>query len=209
VDTGRNRTDLIDANARSTHFLPVSRVHHILVGSRQILGVTKISSIITFVPKLKNEKDDDKMTPWSKMLKQAATSTAKGSAITLGSTVFACVVACYIEVGAHRLLYLCCPHKYAHVEYANGLSQEQLDAVKPHGLKPKLETDMNTPTNQGEWRYRVQNNSSASNTRGQESRSDDTVLLTEASTTSTSTRFTTEFPSSSLANDLLSCSMTG
>lgn len=171
------------------------------------------------------------MAPWSHFLKQAATSTVKGSAVTLGSTVFSCVVACYIEVGAHRLVYLLFPHKYAHVEYANGLSQEQLDAVKPHNLK--FETDTITPKpsiNEDEWEYQIQNSSAFNtNTRRQESRSDDTESSWTQS--SSATPCAAEFPLSSTvddnkepnhsprivirpeqivsAQDLLSCSMTG
>lgn len=154
------------------------------------------------------------MTPWSHFLKQAATSTVKGSAVTLGSTVFACVLACYIEVGAHRLVYLCFPHKYANVEYANGLTQEQLDAVKPHNLKTY------TPINEDAGILQVYRSSNM-----QESKPDDTLL------TEFTTRFTTEFSSSSQRDnkkapnnssrtvirpeqiipgeELLSCSMTG
>jgi len=41
-------------------------------------------------------------------------------------------LACYIEMGAHRAVYRFFPHKYANVTNANGLSQEQLDAVRIH-----------------------------------------------------------------------------
>lgn len=58
--------------------------------------------------------------------------TAKGAAITFSSTVFSCTLACYIEIGAHRLVYHYFPHKYANVEHANGLTQEELDAVRIH-----------------------------------------------------------------------------
>jgi len=58
--------------------------------------------------------------------------TAKGAAVTLSSTVVSCTMACYIEIGAHRVVYHYFPHKYVNVEYANGLTQEQLDAVRIH-----------------------------------------------------------------------------
>jgi hypothetical protein len=66
----------------------------------------------------------------SSFLKMAAAQTAKGAAVTLTSTVAACGLACYIEIGAHRLVYHYFPHKYANVEHANGLTQDQLDAVR-------------------------------------------------------------------------------
>ena len=64
--------------------------------------------------------------------------TAKGAAITFSSTVFSCTLACYIEIGAHRLVYHYFPHKYANVEYANGLTQEQLEAVRIHYVEPQV-----------------------------------------------------------------------
>jgi hypothetical protein len=60
--------------------------------------------------------------------------TAKGAAVTLSSTVASCTLACYIEIGAHRMVYHCFPHRYANVDYANGLTQEQLDAVRIYKL---------------------------------------------------------------------------
>jgi hypothetical protein len=64
-------------------------------------------------------------------LKNVANKTsAKGAAITLTSTVASCFLACYIEIGAHRLVYYYFPHKYANVEHASGITQEQLDAVR-------------------------------------------------------------------------------
>jgi hypothetical protein len=64
-------------------------------------------------------------------LKNAANKTsAKGAAITLTSTVASCALACYIEIGAHRLVYYYFPHKYANIQHANGITQEQLDAVR-------------------------------------------------------------------------------
>jgi len=56
--------------------------------------------------------------------------TVKGAAVTLSSTVASCTLACYIEIGAHRIVYHYFPQKYANVEHANGLTQEQLDAVR-------------------------------------------------------------------------------
>ena len=70
------------------------------------------------------------MTPMQEFLKRAALTTSKGAAITLGSTVVSCLLACYIEAGAHRLVYRYFPHKYANVDQAYGLTQEQLDAVR-------------------------------------------------------------------------------
>ena len=67
--------------------------------------------------------------PWL-LFKGAFKMTAKGAAVTLTSTVASCALACYIEIGAHRMVYHYFPHKYANVEHANGLTQEQLDAVR-------------------------------------------------------------------------------
>jgi hypothetical protein len=63
-------------------------------------------------------------------LGKAAAFTAKGAAITFGSTMFSCVAACYIELGANQMIYRFFPHKFAHVEAASGITQEQLDAVR-------------------------------------------------------------------------------
>ena len=46
------------------------------------------------------------------------------------STCVSCYLACQIEVGAHRLVYKFFPEKYANINYANGLTQEQLDAAR-------------------------------------------------------------------------------
>lgn len=53
--------------------------------------------------------------------------TSKGAVITLASTTASCYLACQIENKAHRLIYHYYPMKYANVEYANGLTREQLD----------------------------------------------------------------------------------
>ena len=70
------------------------------------------------------------MSPISKFVMAAAKHTVKGAAVTLSSTVVACGFACLIEKGGHRLVYKYFPEKYATVEYANGLTQDQLDAVR-------------------------------------------------------------------------------
>jgi hypothetical protein len=75
---------------------------------------------------------------YSGLLKTAAKTTVKGAAITLTSTVFSCVLACYIEIGAHRLVYRYFPHKYANVQQANGLTQAQLDAVRIQNVETIL-----------------------------------------------------------------------
>jgi len=61
---------------------------------------------------------------------KAASFTARGAAVTFGSTVFSCVVACNIEKGANRMIFKYYPHKFANVEAASGISQEELDFVK-------------------------------------------------------------------------------
>lgn len=68
------------------------------------------------------------------MLGSMAKTTAKGAAITLTSTVVSCGLACYIEIGGHRLVYRYFPHRYANVTHANGLTQEQLEAVRVHKI---------------------------------------------------------------------------
>ena len=70
------------------------------------------------------------MSPISSILKTAAATTIRGAGITLASTCASCYLACQIEIGAHRLVYHYFPEKYADVEYANGLTQEQLEAVR-------------------------------------------------------------------------------
>jgi hypothetical protein len=75
---------------------------------------------------------------YSGLLKTAAKTTVKGAAITLTSTVFSCVLACYIEIGAHRLVYRYFPHRYANVQQANGLTQAQLDAVRIYNVETIL-----------------------------------------------------------------------
>jgi hypothetical protein len=62
-------------------------------------------------------------------------ATLQGAAIKLGSTVIACGLAIQVEASAHRLLFWCAPEKYAHVEYAYGLDQSQLDSVRHLGNK--------------------------------------------------------------------------
>lgn len=73
------------------------------------------------------------MSPLSELVKAAAVTTAKGAGITLASTAASCYLACQIEVRAHRVVYHYFPEKYANVEYASGLTQEQLDAA--HEMK--------------------------------------------------------------------------
>ncbi len=82
--------------------------------------------------------------PWL-LFQGAFKMTAKGAAITFSSTVFSCTLACYIEIGAHRLVYHYFPHKYANVEYANGLTQEQLDAVRIHHVEQPQVLTRTTP----------------------------------------------------------------
>lgn len=48
----------------------------------------------------------------------------------MGSTMFSCAAACYIEKGANQMIYRYFPHKFADVEAASGITQEQLDAVR-------------------------------------------------------------------------------
>jgi hypothetical protein len=66
------------------------------------------------------------MTWWAKPLLM----TAKGASITFGSTMISCVLALQVEKSANRLFFYWMPHKYATVERAYGLTQEQLDSVR-------------------------------------------------------------------------------
>ena len=57
-------------------------------------------------------------------------SFVRGGLATFGSTAIACGLACQVEKAAHRLLYRWAPHKYASVDHAYGLTEEQLLAVR-------------------------------------------------------------------------------
>lgn len=61
---------------------------------------------------------------------KAVSFTARGAAVTFGSTVFSCVAACSIEKSANRMILKHYPHKFANVEAASGITQEELDFVK-------------------------------------------------------------------------------
>jgi hypothetical protein len=83
-------------------------------------------------------------------LGRAAHFTIRGAAITFGSTLVSCGAACYIERGAHRLIYHYCPEKYANVEWANGLTQDQLDAVRRPAVHTIDGDEKNTSSGQKE-----------------------------------------------------------
>lgn len=76
------------------------------------------------------------MSPLSELAKAALVATSKGAGVTLASTVASCYLACQIEVHAHRFIYNHWPEKYATVDYANGLTQEELD--RAHQMKPLM-----------------------------------------------------------------------
>ncbi|KAG7368992.1 hypothetical protein IV203_031735 [Nitzschia inconspicua] len=78
---------------------------------------------------------------------KAASFTARGAAVTFGSTILSCMAACKIEQGANRLIYHYAPHKFANVEWANGLTQEQLDAVRIYQVETE-EQATRPPKNQ-------------------------------------------------------------
>lgn len=80
-------------------------------------------------------------------LGKVAALTAKGAAVTLGSAVTSCVAACYIERGANRMVYRYFPHKFAQVEAASGITQEELDAVRVfHSPELKAQGENAEPT---------------------------------------------------------------
>jgi len=82
------------------------------------------------------------MSPLSGFAKAALLTTSKGAGVTLASTVASCYLACQIEARAHRFIYNHWPEKYASVELANGLTQEELD--RAHQLKPAIVFDKPT-----------------------------------------------------------------
>jgi hypothetical protein len=57
-------------------------------------------------------------------------ATAKGAAITLGSTVVSCGIATQVEKNTNRLFFYMAPHWYANVEQAYGITDEQLASVR-------------------------------------------------------------------------------
>jgi hypothetical protein len=57
-------------------------------------------------------------------------ATAKGAGITLGSTVISCGLAIQVEKTANRLFFFAAPHWYANVDYAYGITDEQLASVR-------------------------------------------------------------------------------
>ena len=77
---------------------------------------------------------------------KAASFTARGAAVTFGSTIFSCFVACNIEKGANRMIYKYYPHKFANVEAASGITQEELDFVKFYYGTTIDDTDTDTDT---------------------------------------------------------------
>jgi len=60
------------------------------------------------------------------MFWRPALSVASGAVVTVGSTFVACSLATEVEKSANRVLYWCAPEKYAYVEYAYGLTEDQL-----------------------------------------------------------------------------------
>jgi hypothetical protein len=70
------------------------------------------------------------MSPLSELLKTVAGTTLQAAGVGLASTTASCYLACQIEGSAHRLIYHYFPHKYANVEYANGLTQDQLGTAR-------------------------------------------------------------------------------
>lgn len=60
-------------------------------------------------------------------------ATARGAGITLGSTVISCGLAIQVEKNANRLFFYAAPHWYANVDYAYGITDEQLASVRHLG----------------------------------------------------------------------------
>jgi hypothetical protein len=60
--------------------------------------------------------------------------TAKGATVTLGSTVLSCALALQVEQSANQFFFYLMPHKYATVDKAYGLTQEQLLSVRRRQL---------------------------------------------------------------------------
>jgi hypothetical protein len=57
-------------------------------------------------------------------------ATAKGAGITLGSTVISCGLAIQVEKTANRIFFYAAPQWYANVEYAYGITDEELASVR-------------------------------------------------------------------------------
>ncbi|GAX26129.1 hypothetical protein FisN_18Hu245 [Fistulifera solaris] len=66
------------------------------------------------------------------MWQKAASVMANGAFCTFSSTIISCGLACEVEKCGHRLVYWYSPQKYATVEQAYGLTEEQLLAVRNH-----------------------------------------------------------------------------
>jgi hypothetical protein len=81
-------------------------------------------------------------------LGKVAAFTAKGAAITFGSTIVSCIAACYIEVGANQLIYKLDPTKFADIESASGITQDQLDAVRRIALHDNKTSTVTSTTHQ-------------------------------------------------------------
>jgi hypothetical protein len=65
-----------------------------------------------------------------RLLLRPLQATAKGAAITLGSTVLSCGLAIQVEKHTNRLFFHMAPHWYANVDYAYGITEEQLLSVR-------------------------------------------------------------------------------
>lgn len=72
------------------------------------------------------------------MIPRLVRQFASGAAVTLGSTVISCALAIEIERRTHQLFFWYAPNWYARVETAHGLTQEQLDSVRPANYFQKL-----------------------------------------------------------------------
>lgn len=75
-----------------------------------------------------------------------------GAVITLGSMVISCTGALYVERTAHRTLFHFFPHWYSDVEYAFGLEDFELAAVRgltksTHLQHQQLQQKQQTPLN--------------------------------------------------------------
>jgi hypothetical protein len=72
------------------------------------------------------------MTWWARPLLK----TVQGATITLGSTIISCALALQVEKSANRVFFYAAPHKYATVDRAYGLTQEQLESVRHLRMDP-------------------------------------------------------------------------
>jgi ATP/maltotriose-dependent transcriptional regulator MalT len=114
-------------------------------------------------------------------LGKAASFTFRGAAVTFGSTIFSCVVACQIEKGANRMIYTYFPYKFANVEAASGITQEELDLANMYygaaSIITQQQQDDNHNQNQNQKDHSWSSSSSSSSITATTTEVEDSELL--------------------------------